>query len=179
MPPDVCFFLTEYSKMKKCDLCRENEASIKVHQMDSGGKVTELAVCTECARQRGLAEVKPAKTASVEVMAELKAGLKEKDAALVCSHCGTTLADFKRQGRLGCDYCYIAFREELLPLIRRLHGATQHLGRTTRTGRKDAHVRLTTDRIRDALSAAIKNEDYEKAAALRDELRKVEDEAGK
>jgi len=164
--------------MKKCDLCHDNPAGVKVHQMDKDGKVTELMVCAECARQRGLAEVRPTKTAPVEVMAELKAGLQEKDAALTCTRCGTTLADFKRQGRLGCDYCYIAFRDELLPLIRRLHGATQHVGRSVGTGRKNAHVRLTTDRIRDALSAAIRDEDYEKAAALRDELRRAEDEAG-
>jgi protein arginine kinase activator len=164
--------------MNKCDLCHNNPASIKVLQMDKDGKATEIAVCPECARQRGLTEVKPAKDAPLEVMAELKAGVEEKDATLTCSRCGTTLADFKRQGRLGCDYCYIAFRDELLPLIRRLHGAAQHVGRSTKSGRKDAHVRLTVNRIRDALTAAIKNEDYERAAALRDELRKVEDEAG-
>ncbi len=146
--------------------------------MDKDGKVSELAVCADCARERGLTEVKPGHCAPVEVMAELASGLEEKDTALVCSRCRTTFADFKRQGRLGCDYCYAAFRDELLPLIRRLHGATQHVGRAVGTGRKDASVRLTTERIRDALKAAIRDEDYEKAAALRDELRKVEDETG-
>ncbi|MEO0085452.1 MAG: UvrB/UvrC motif-containing protein [candidate division WOR-3 bacterium] len=163
---------------KKCDLCHKNEASINARKTHPDDKVDELAVCAECAQKYGLAPAKPAKLGSAEVMAELKAGLKENDSGLVCSGCGMSLADFKRQGRLGCDACYIAFREELLPLIRRLHGATQHVGRTVKAGRKDAHVRLSCERIRDALAAAIKNEDYERAAALRDELRKVEDEAG-
>jgi protein arginine kinase activator len=164
--------------MKKCSICGQAEADVKASQMDKDGKVTQLAVCRECARERGLVEVRETKSAPVEVMAELKDKVEDRDARLVCDGCGMTYADFKRQGRLGCDRCYTAFHDQLVPLIRRLHGATQHVGRATREGRKEAQVRLTADRIRDALNSAIKNEDYEKAAALRDDLRKVEDGAG-
>jgi protein arginine kinase activator len=87
-----------------------------------------------------------------------------------------SFAEFKRQARLGCAECYVSFHDELLPLIRRIHGAVQHVGRTASGGRKLAQVKMNVQKLREALTSAIKDEDYEKAAALRDQLRKAETE---
>lgn len=35
----------------------------------------------------------------------------------ICSHCGTKLSDFLKNGFLGCSYCYIAFEEEVLDTL--------------------------------------------------------------
>ena len=53
----------------------------------------------------------------------------EKDDALKCPVCGTTLSDYTRTGLVGCAACYDTFREELMPVIRRIHGRTQHEGK--------------------------------------------------
>ncbi len=162
--------------MKLCDLCAQTEATMKVSQLDKDGKVTEIAVCADCARQRGFTEVEKLKAGVAEIIAELKTRVDEGDSKLVCRNCGMSYAEFKRQGRLGCAECYVSFHDELLPLIRRIHGAVQHVGRTASGGRKQAQVKMNVQKIREALTGAIQAEDYEKAAALRDQLKQAETE---
>jgi protein arginine kinase activator len=166
--------------MKQCDLCGKAEAKMKVSQLDKDGKMTELAICADCARKRGLSEVEKGKPGAAEILAELKARVEDADVKIVCRRCGMTYAEFKRLGRVGCADCYVAFHNQLLPLIRRIHGAGQHVGKSTKGGRKQAHERMNAERLKDALATAVKDEDYEKAAALRDQLRQGGDnEAGK
>jgi protein arginine kinase activator len=162
--------------MKLCDLCGKGDGSMKVSQLDKDGKVTELWVCADCARQRGFTEVEKLKATVAEIITDLKTRIDEGDSMLVCSNCGLSYAEFKRQGRLGCAECYVSFHEQLLPLIRRIHDAVQHVGRTASGGRKQAQMKLNVQKLRDALSGAIQDEDYEKAAALRDQLRRTEEE---
>jgi protein arginine kinase activator len=148
---------------------------MKVRQLDKEGKVTDIAVCAECARQRGFTEVEKLKANNAEILTELKTRIDEGDSKLVCQSCGLSYAEFKRQGRLGCAECYSSFHDELLPLIRRIHDAVQHVGRTASGGRKQAQMKMNVQRLREALSGAIQDEDYEKAAALRDQLRRTEE----
>jgi len=162
--------------MKACDLCGKGEATMKVSQLDKDGTVTEISVCAECARQRGFAEVEKLKAGVAEIIADLKTRVDEGDSTLVCPNCGLSYAEFKRQGRLGCADCYVSFHDQLVPLIRRIHDAVQHVGRTASGGRKQAQVKMNVQKLRDALSGAIQAEDYEKAAALRDQLKKTEAE---
>jgi len=165
--------------MKRCDLCGKAEAKLKVSQLDKDGKTTQLAVCADCAQKRGLADAEKTKAGAAEVLAELKGRVDDTDQKIACPRCGMTFAEFKRLGRVGCAECYVAFHEQLEPVIRRIHGAAQHVGRSVREGRKGAHVKMNADRLKGALASAIKNEDYEKAAALRDQLRQAEAECGK
>jgi len=160
--------------MKQCDLCGAADATIHVRQMDKAGSVTEIDVCEECARKRGFSEIEKIQNDVAQVLAEMKDKVAVEDAQLVCPGCGMSYADFKRQGRLGCPRCYDAFGEKLLPLVRRIHGAVQHVGRSTRSGVKHAQVKMTAQRLRLELEDAIKSEDYERAARLRDELSHVE-----
>jgi protein arginine kinase activator len=43
------------------------------------------------------------------------------------------LADFRGKGRLGCPRCYDTFRQELMPLLQRIHEAQSHRGRLPAT----------------------------------------------
>jgi protein arginine kinase activator len=164
--------------MKPCDLCGKPGADMKVSQLDKDGKVTELVVCSECARARGFSEVEKIKMDVAEILADLKSRVAEDDANIKCGRCGLTYAEFRRLGRVGCAECYTAFHEQMVPLVRRIHGAVQHVGRATHTGRKEAQVKMNAQKLREALSKAVEQEDYEKAAQLRDQLRTSDDETG-
>jgi protein arginine kinase activator len=164
--------------MRRCDLCGKNEAVLTVRQLDKEGRATELAICAECAKKRGFTSVEDLKKNSQELLDELRARIDEKDKKVVCPGCGMSFAEFKRLGRLGCACCYETFADHLQPLIRRLHGAVQHIGKGPQQGRKKAQERLQVQRLRAELEAAIKDEDYERAAALRDLLRRAGDESG-
>jgi len=47
----------------------------------------------------------------------------------ICSVCGTTLADFRRTGYLGCEACYRVFRSEILAVVRTVQKRTCHEGK--------------------------------------------------
>lgn len=165
-------------KNKTCDLCGKREAELKVSQVDKDGQTTEIEVCAECARRRGFSEIESIKHDVVQILAEMRKKVADEDAQLVCAACGMSFADFKRQGRIGCGGCYEAFGEKLVPLIRRIQGAAQHVGRSPRGGRKEAQLTVGVQRLGAELQSAIQAEDYERAARLRDALRKAQQDSG-
>jgi protein arginine kinase activator len=93
---------------------------------------------------------------------------KEEDA--VCPLCGLTFANFKKKGRFGCAGCYEAFRKQLLPLLKRIHSADHHVGKTPGKPLMRADGEEKAKELRDRLERAIRLEDYEEAARLRDQL---------
>ena len=164
--------------MKLCDLCGKNEAKLKVRQMEKDGKVREIRVCPECAQEKGFSEAEKIRTNAAEVLAEMRKNVAKEDSELVCLRCKMTFADFKRKGRLGCAACYESFRPKLEPLIRRMQGATRHVGRSAKAGHNPAREKMAVEHLREQLQGAIAAEDYEKAADLRDRLDRAEKDAG-
>lgn len=164
--------------MKKCDICGKNPATIKVRQVGKDGKSTEVEVCADCAREKGISGVETTKIDITKVLAEIRSKVNEEDKKLVCDGCGMSFAEFKRLGRLGCSACYTSFGERLEPIVRRIQGAAQHVGKTTKSGRNQARSRMSVRRLRENLKTAIQDEDYEKAAELRDQLNRAEKNAG-
>ena len=164
--------------MKKCDSCGEKPATIKVRQVNKDGTSTEVEVCADCAKEKGISGVETIKIDVTKVLDEIRSKVDEEDKKLVCEGCGMSFAEFKRQGRLGCSTCYTSFVERLEPIVRRIQGAGQHVGKTTKSGRKKARERMSVRRLREDLKTAIQDEDYEKAAELRDQLNRAEENAG-
>lgn len=91
-----------------------------------------------------------------------------------CPACGLTFPEFKSSGRLGCHADYEHFKKELLPILEKIHGATQHTGRVpARVGQRIETQKVLTALRRD-LNLAIQREEYERAATLRDKIRRME-----
>jgi protein arginine kinase activator len=85
-----------------------------------------------------------------------------------------SLAEFRSKGRLGCPRDYEVFRAHLEPLLLRVHSAKEHRGRLP--GNTEA-VRSRTQQLttlKAKLEAAIREEAYESAARLRDEIQELE-----
>ncbi|MDP6685326.1 MAG: UvrB/UvrC motif-containing protein, partial [Candidatus Omnitrophota bacterium] len=104
-----------------------------------------------------------------------------KETKLKCPRCGLTYEDFKKVGRLGCGECYTAFKEVLLPLLKRIHGSTQHYGKAPQNFQKPkpsipapSKSKNGLQELKDKLQKAIQNEEFEEAAKLRDKIRDVE-----
>ena len=163
-----------------CDLCSENPATVHLTEVIQG-QTRELHLCQSCAQKKGI------NAAQDFGLTGLLAGLTDfglkpptKSSAagkqLPCPKCGMTYEDFRKSGRLGCAACYDTFHRYLAPLLRRIHGSTQHLGKQpapAATGRKAAaasHETLT--QLKERLKAAVGKESYEEAAILRDKIRR-------
>lgn len=46
-----------------------------------------------------------------------------------CDYCGSTFNDIINTGNVGCAHCYDRFADKLEPSIRKIHGATRHIGK--------------------------------------------------
>jgi protein arginine kinase activator len=103
-----------------CERC-SNTATIHVTEVVGGAK-RRAALCSECARQRGVfvTEVPEAPPTAQRVASF---GITAR-----CPGCHTNLATLRRTGRAGCPQCYGAFRPQLRELLQRVHGQTQHRG---------------------------------------------------
>lgn len=98
-----------------------------------------------------------------------------KDDELVCDVCGMTYSDFCKGHRLGCPHDYEAFAEELVPQLRLQHeGACEHVGKVPHRAGGDQQKQTALLRLRGELKRAIAREDYERAAAIRDQIQETE-----
>jgi protein arginine kinase activator len=52
------------------------------------------------------------------------------EADLTCPHCGTTIVDLNKDGRMGCAHCYDTFRDVIQRALVMLHGSSRHIGKT-------------------------------------------------
>ena len=94
--------------------------------------------------------------------------------SMVCPNCGMTYQDFVHSGKIGCSVCYTTFRKQLMPLLKRIHGAVLHSGKIPKRSGGVLVVQHEIDVLKDKLQAAIKTEEYEKAAEYRDKIRALE-----
>ena len=113
------------------------------------------------------------------MLSHLYQGMKQprSQTAPRCPTCGISFAEFREKGRLGCPNDYEFFEESLTPLLEKIHGATQHRGRLPQGSLDEAGQRNDTLlRLRRELQQAVKAEQYEAAARLRDQIRKTEEQ---
>lgn len=115
--------------------------------------------------------------------------------SLKCDQCGSTFDDIANYGKLGCGNCYDVFEERLDPIIRRIQGANRHVGRNgkiidnrieqkmeNQVNEKQEKENAPQDnkkekelaKWQEELKQAIKEERYEEAAKIRDEIKKIE-----
>lgn len=160
--------------MKSCDECGKREAVFSFTVVESDGTSRASSLCRECAETKGMLEKK---MSIAEIFADL---LKEKTEPstpnIVCPDCSLSYAEFKIGGRLGCGRCYTAFAPALTDLIRRIQGSALHRGKIPSTREKNERPDERLRRLRAALDHAITLEDFEKAAAIRDQLDRYDPE---
>lgn len=159
-----------------CNICNKNPATVHLTEIIDE-QMNELHLCEECAHK---------KSAAMEQqfgLSDLLAGMVESDKAekevevavsLKCSNCGLTYADFKKLGRLGCGECYSAFSKYLGPLLKRIHGSTQHSGKSPFKTVKVLKKKVDTQDLRNLMQKAIEAEAFEEAARLRDQIKERE-----
>ncbi len=164
-----------------CQQCEEREAVVLLKKVE-GGDVRVLHLCEKCAAERGVPESEEsAKTPLGAFLAAMgtdttaDSPLSSGAALAECPGCGATLQDFRRTGRLGCATCWTTFEGPLRGLTRRVHGATRHVGEFyVRPGAEPPDQAAQARRMREQLSAAVAEENFERAAELRDRLRALE-----
>jgi protein arginine kinase activator len=169
----------------KCHICGKNEASIHYLEIVDGHKSSQW-ICTECAEREGISPptVEPLSHGGLEAFlggmlstaaAEPRAREPQQEGP-TCDVCGYPYSQFREKWLLGCPACYSAFRQELLPVLRRYHGDVRHVGKVPLSRGPQAALRREVARLKSLLQQAIDQESYEEAARLRDAIRDKERE---
>ena len=158
-----------------CDICGKNPATVHLTEIINE-QMNELHLCEECARQKS-AEMEQQFGLSdlLAGMAEFEKPAKEAESAIVkCVNCGLSYADFKKIGRLGCGECYTALKKYLGPLLKRIHGSNQHVGKSPLKVTKVLKKKIDLQELRNSLAKAIETEAFEEAVKIRDQIKELE-----
>jgi len=174
----------------QCDYCK-NKATVYFTQIIDGVS-KKASLCETCASQQGVTdpevflmdgkganekkgENEPSKKSKEndELVTVVAGTVGAATKEVVCLDCGFTLEDLKRIGRLGCSSCYTVFRKDLMHSLSNMHKGISHQGRVPDGMMESLELQQKEEKLIQDLDKAIKDEEYEKAAVLRDQLTKL------
>lgn len=166
-----------------CERCKKNDASVHFTQIVNGKK-QELNICESCAKEiDGLEVPGDMGLGNSFSFQNILSGIMDymspyqqvsKTQILACKNCGTTYNEFKRYGLLGCGGCYEVFGPALTPVIKRVQGNLEHVGKIPKKLGKEIMEKRRLSKLKEELQKAIANEEYEKAAQIRDTIKSLQ-----
>ena len=181
-----------------CDNCGKKQANVKYTE-NINGKVRELNLCEECSKKLGIGNMDfsmPIDFSSFlggfmdDLMVPEIMPMIDNLKTITCKNCGSTFENIMNTGKVGCKDCYSVFEDRLDPILKKLQGANRHVGRIgkmidnkidsqnrnkenpNKEGKKLEENKL--EKLQKELKEAIKEERYEDAAKIRDEIKKLE-----
>ncbi|MDI6641109.1 MAG: UvrB/UvrC motif-containing protein [Elusimicrobiota bacterium] len=158
-----------------CNICHRNEATVHFKGIFND-KLLKLSMCEDCAEKKGIklkSDVTLTELISTLTEIDLPVGAREKK-SIQCQKCGLTYSEFKETGKLGCGYCYSVFGHYLTPLITRIHGSSRYVGKKFVSEQTEQALgKQKVKELRSKLDKLLKSEQYEQAAEIRDEIRKL------
>ncbi|MCI8641254.1 MAG: hypothetical protein HFJ59_05230 [Clostridia bacterium] len=178
-----------------CENCGKKEANVRYSENINGIK-KEMNLCEECSKRLGVTEQMDFRMPSLDFSNFFGSFLEDfasmsnfmplldqvKD--VKCESCGYTFNDIVNSGRYGCANCYDVFEDRMDPILKKLQGANRHTGRLGKVSDNNVKFDKMSDKkvenennekgkLEQELKKAIKEERYEDAAKLRDEIKKM------
>lgn len=184
-----------------CDNCNKNEATIHYTEVVNGVK-NERHLCSECMQELDYGidgEFPFSKLIRGILSAHLGNNGQEVNEPLMqikCNRCGMTYNEFTKIGKFGCGECYSVFGPLIMENIKKIQGHATHTGKKYKKfvdkenkeineqygdisiTKKEKLKKTLSDMeeiqiMEEQLREAIKVEDYEEAARLRDAIKLV------
>jgi len=168
-----------------CEKCKKNDAKVNLITVVNGQK-HEIWLCENCVK--GISDIPffnsispngavPFQGMLTEILSNVgnKANIDNSQVnEIVCPNCGLTYDDFKKSGKLGCADCYVAFKIVLQPRIKSLQAGVKHIGKIPSMKGEELVRRRRLKDLKAEMQRLIVTEEYEKAAFVRDEIKKIE-----
>lgn len=162
-----------------CSECGKNPATIHIVTVFGDTKKGEN-LCQECWQKRNAKILGGLNLNVGELLSQLLSGgtptPQEDKVELSCASCGMTYEEFRKTGRLGCAKCYEAFGQQLRDTLKSVHGHARHVGRVPESLENELRTQRALQEARNMMEEAVKAEEFEKAAFLRDKIRALENE---
>ncbi|MDR4505639.1 MAG: UvrB/UvrC motif-containing protein [Candidatus Scalindua sp.] len=154
----------------KCDSCGKKIATVHLTEI-VGTEKKEKHLCEECAHN--VTNHFPKAPSPSDILTSIINQVSpeiEEMSKTTCPVCDLSYLEFRSQGRLGCPMDYDAFQKGLLPLIERMHGSSQHVGKVPANASEEVIKKNQLIQLRKELNRAVQKEDYEMAAQIRDKI---------
>lgn len=168
-----------------CQGCGQRAATTHIKTV-LNGQLTEMHLCTECAKKQGYGHILSDWGGFGSLLGGLLGGAPASEEKH-CPGCGASFGQISQTGQIGCAECYRTFRTRLIPVIQRIHGTTQHKGKSPGGSAlrvADPNRQLAAaprpaapnpiDEKKKQLQKAIETQDFEQAAVLRDQIKEME-----
>lgn len=170
-----------------CQNCQQKTAIRHIHYVRNG-IVRDIYLCNECANSHAFKSIY--ENDIFKIMSSfLNEGAVNFKPAVKCECCGSDFETIRKTGKVGCGNCYKVFYEELSPIISRVHGNTLHVGKkpadstdsqSVAQSESQSEPKIETKeqkivQLKNEMAKAVKAEDFEKAAELRDEIKALEE----
>jgi protein arginine kinase activator len=162
----------------KCEICGARKAVIHIQQV-IGKERVDLHMCEECALERGITgegeHVELSISNMLNGLVDIR-NLKEKKNA-ICPQCGLSWDLIHKREKMGCAECYTTFSREIRFLLEKMGVESAHRGKLPKGLRTYKRYLVDVVKLKEGLKEALKREDYEKAARIRDRLAELEETA--
>ncbi len=170
-----------------CQHCKKREANTHIVRT-VGNNTVEIFLCSDCAKECGF---ETSFSVSDFLFGDMLSSPFIQTKANKCPLCNSTFAEILASGKVGCGNCYKAFEKELMPTVSKLHSLPLHKGKSpiksapssiseeeNKPEEKPKAKRLTKAeriaKLKAEQEKMIKCENFEKAAELRDKIKKLE-----
>lgn len=180
-----------------CENCKKREANVRYSENINGVR-KELNLCDECSRELGITNNIDLRMPTFDFSNFFGSFLEDFSNSsdfmpllseikqVKCESCNSTFDDIINTGRYGCPNCYDVFEDRMDPILKKLQGSNRHNGRLGKISENKVKfdkcqennstkiVENKLDKLQADLKQAIKEERYEDAAKIRDEIKKEE-----
>lgn len=158
-----------------CSKCGKNPATTHIKSSING--VTEQHyLCSDCARAYSAQNSMSLGSLIGSFFGDTLKTQSISDTRKRCTGCGMCFDDIAKSGKVGCDKCYETFLDQLLPSLQRMHGRSRHAGKTPIGCAPTDTVQDKIARLKSELEKAVAEQNFEQAATLRDEIKRLESE---
>lgn len=158
-----------------CQNCNRNDATAHLKRI-LNGEAAEVHLCSSCALALGVQDAVSAFSVFGDMQGSvLSSGntVRISNKVLRCDTCGFVFEDIMRAGMPGCPDCYRVFSRRLRPVITKIHGRGHYLGKIPASSDEEIKRDKIIDELKERLNRAIDEQNFELAAVLRDEIKKL------
>jgi hypothetical protein len=189
-----------------CEKCKIREANVFYTEIVDGDKKNERHLCSQCAKDldqyTGLfdKDFSFSKLLSGILGDVFENTTNQEYRQIICPTCNTCYDDFIKDSMFGCKDCFEVFNLLINDNIKQIHGNDRHIGKIPKNHHKidkilprsvvseNMNVDINEDVfdnedmeleiLKQRLEEAIKKEDFEQAAILRDKIKTIKEDNG-
>lgn len=165
-----------------CENCNKREAVLNLSKI-MDGESTSIWLCEKCAKEYGktmftdIDEEKDEYVSFNNVLSILFDDVNKKNEKLKteCPSCGTKISEIEKGKLLGCGECYKIFYKEIDEIVEKDNMYNEHKGCVPSRLGKEIEIKREIKQLEKEMEIAIAIEAYEKAAVIRDKIKKLKD----